>query len=103
MDQGNSENRPDSPIPGEELVGQLTACQGKLYGYIMSLLPDAHQARDVLQETNLVIWRKAAEYEAGTNFGAWVSRIAFYQVMAHRSRQKRDRHVSTCKSFAHNS
>lgn len=90
----------DIADPGEEFVGQLTACQGKLYGYIMSLLPDPHQAKDVLQETNLVIWRKASEFERGTEFGAWVSRIAFYQVMAHRSRQKRDRHVYSDETVA---
>jgi RNA polymerase sigma-70 factor (ECF subfamily) len=72
---------------------QITACQSRLYAYILSLTGDREQAREVLQETNLVIWRKADQFEEGTNFIAWVFQIARFQVLAYRQKIARDRLV----------
>ncbi|MEM6257728.1 MAG: sigma-70 family RNA polymerase sigma factor [Planctomycetota bacterium] len=77
----------------DAFVVQITACQSRLYAYILTLTGDREQAREVLQETNLVIWRKAEDFEPGTNFIAWVFRIARFQVMAHRQKIARDRLV----------
>ena len=76
-----------------DYVQLMIDTQGRLYGFILSLLCDPDQAREVLQETNLVLWRKADHFQMGTNFAAWAMRIARFQVMAHRQRQGRDRHV----------
>ena len=46
-----------------------------------------------MQETNAILWRKAHEFKLGTNFGAWMLRVAYFQVMAHRRRLTRDRLV----------
>ena len=72
---------------------QITACQSRLYAYILTLTGDREQARDVLQECNLVMWSKADEFEEGTNFIAWAFKIARYQVMAARQKTARDRLV----------
>lgn len=77
----------------EQFVRDLTECQPRLYGLIYSLLPDSEAARDVLQEANVVLWRKADQFEPGTNFNAWAAKVACLQVMAYRSKQRRDRHV----------
>lgn len=74
-------------------VELMTAHQGRLYAYILSLLGDVDQANDVLQETNVVLWRNAGEFRPGSNFQAWAFRTAHFQVMAHRQRQLRDRVV----------
>ena len=79
--------------PTEEFIQAFTSCQSRLYGFLLSLLGDVEQAQEVLQETNLVIWRKSGDFEAGTNYMAWALRIARYQVMAYRKRQSRDRLV----------
>jgi len=76
----------------ERLVGLITAHQRALYTYIFSLVRRAEDAQDILQETNLVLWRKAAESAAVDNFKAWAFRIAFIQVQAHNQRRGRDRH-----------
>ncbi|QDU58709.1 sigma-70 family RNA polymerase sigma factor [Aeoliella mucimassa] len=73
----------------EHFVQLLTDEQSKLLNYIAMLLGDPHAARNVLQEANLVIWRKAAEFELGTSFTAWSRKIAFWQAQAY----ARDRHV----------
>lgn len=66
----------------EQFVAALTGCQDSLFAFILSQLPQPHRARDVLQETNLVLWRKRAEFEPGTNFQAWAMSIAQFQVRA---------------------
>lgn len=76
-----------------EFVQLLTSHQGRLYAYLLSLLGDPEHARDVMQETNAVLWKKADEFESGSNFGAWMLKTAWYQVMAHRQKLNRDRLV----------
>jgi RNA polymerase sigma-70 factor (ECF subfamily) len=77
----------------EHFVAELTAKQNRLYAYIMALLPNPESARDVLQETNMVLWRKSGEFVPGTDFGAWAAKIAYFQVLSHRKRRRQDRHV----------
>ena len=81
----------DKSPPGDEFVLLITGMQARLYAYVLSLLGDPHQAADVLQETNLVLWRKAGEYVQGTNFAAWAYRVAHFQVLAFRQKVGRDR------------
>ncbi|MDF2378163.1 MAG: sigma-70 family RNA polymerase sigma factor [Verrucomicrobiales bacterium] len=75
----------------ESFVQQLTMGQNRLYGYIYSLIGDHHRAADVLQETNLVLWRKAAEFRPEADFIPWAFAIARFQVMANLRDQGRDR------------
>jgi RNA polymerase sigma-70 factor (ECF subfamily) len=84
---------PADPRDSDEFVELMTAFQPRLYAYILSLLGDAEVANDVLQETNLVLWRKAPDFTLGTNFKAWAFRSAHFQVMAQRQRQVRARLV----------
>jgi len=79
--------------PDEEFVQLLTGHQNRIYTYILILTGNPVDARDIMQETNLVLWRKASEYEPGTNFAAWAATIARYQVMYFRRRQMRNRIV----------
>jgi len=72
-------------------VQQLTGCQSRLYAYVYSLLNDAEVARDVLQETNMALWRKAKDYDATRPFLPWAFGVAFHQVRAARTRLGRDR------------
>lgn len=81
------------PEPSFEFVQLLTSHQSRLYAYVLSLLGDRTQAEDVLQETNAVLWRKAHDFKLGTNFSAWMLKVAYFQVMAHRRRLTRDRLV----------
>ena len=75
---------------GEQFVQRLTAAQSALYAFICSLLGGTREAQDVLQETNAVLWKKSAEYDAARSFLTWAYTFARYQVMAHRKRMSRD-------------
>ena len=80
-----------SPPQSESFVRHLTEHQSRLFGYIYSLLGDHSRASDVLQETNLVLWRKIDEYDAQKAFLPWAFAIARFQVLAHLRDKHRDR------------
>src|SRR5579871_2381594 len=75
----------------ELCIRDLTDLQVRLFAYLVSLLGDIHEARNVLQETNLELWRKSAEFMVGTDFGAWARAIAHYKVLASLRDKRRDR------------
>jgi RNA polymerase sigma-70 factor (ECF subfamily) len=77
----------------ERFVRNLTSAQPALYAYILSLLPNWNDANDVLQDANLVMWRRWEEYDEGTNFTAWAYKIIRYKVLALHRDRSRDRHI----------
>jgi len=77
------------------LVELITKNQGPLYAYIVSLLYRRQDSQDVLQETNMVLWKKRDEAPKNDEFIAWACRVAYYQVLAYRKRNVRDRHFFT--------
>ena len=92
--QFNQKNGGENSAPaqsGERFVQQLTENQNRVYGYIYSLLGDHSRASDVLQETNLVLWRKNEEFREGADFIPWAFSIARFQVLAYLRDKKRDR------------
>lgn len=83
----------DSDRSKEAFVQLLVSEQLRLLNYINVLLADPHAANNVLQETNLVLWRKAHEFQPGTSFSAWAQKVACWQVRAYVRDKSRDRHV----------
>ena len=75
----------------EQIVSLITRHQSTIKLVIACLLPDPADRDDVLQETNLVLWRKREEFREVRDFKAWASTIARYQVMAWRKRRSRKR------------
>ncbi|VAX41823.1 hypothetical protein MNBD_PLANCTO02-573 [hydrothermal vent metagenome] len=69
----------------------FTQYQRRLYLHILSQVASPVDAEEVLQETNVVIWRKYHQFEMGTNFWAWVCQISNYETLRFRSRKHRDK------------
>lgn len=76
-----------------DFVQLLTKAQLGLLRYITTLVGDPEAASNILQNTNLLLWQKADEFNPGTNFDAWATTIAYWQVRAYGRDRKRDRHV----------
>jgi RNA polymerase sigma-70 factor, ECF subfamily len=76
-----------------EFVQLLTGSQSRLYAYICSLTGRSAGARDILQDTNVVLWDKASEYDPARPFLPWAYRIAYFEVLAHRKNCARSRLV----------
>ena len=77
----------------ETYIRQLTDSQNALFGYLVTLLGDPVNAKEVLQETNVILWRKMGDFEPGSNFGAWSRKCAYFQALAFLRDRKRDPHV----------
>jgi RNA polymerase sigma-70 factor (ECF subfamily) len=71
----------------------LGGCQRKVFLYALGLLHNATDAEEVLQETNVVLWRKFDDYQPGTSFDAWACRVAYFEVLKFREKAARDRRV----------
>jgi RNA polymerase sigma-70 factor (ECF subfamily) len=71
-------------LPGmsPDFARQITESQGRLYAYIRSLVGSSSTAWDILQETNIVLWKKQNEFRPGSSFEAWSYTVARFQVLA---------------------
>ncbi len=74
----------------EEFVRLLTVHQGPILAYVRSLMPGFTGASDILQLTNITLWKKKDKFELGTNFKAWAFAIARNHVLDQRKRLKRN-------------
>jgi len=83
----------------EEFISNLTRNQRRLYAYLVTVLGDRDLADECLQRTNIVLWRKADEFEPGTNFEAWSTAIAKLQAKAARKTAVRERRLLSEASF----
>ncbi len=77
----------------EEFIELLTGAQSSVFAYVVSLCHDHARAKDILQETNVTLWRKAEDFEEGTNFTAWACRTAYFHVLNHRRKYSREQLV----------
>jgi RNA polymerase sigma-70 factor (ECF subfamily) len=64
----------------------MTQHQRRIFSYIYTLVPDRHDANDLLQETSLVICEMFHEFTPGTDFVAWACQVAYWQIR--KARQK---------------
>ena len=76
-----------------EFVRLWTRDARRVFGFVLTILPHREDAEEVLQETGITAWEKFDEYELGTNFRAWASRIAYFKVLEHRRSAGADRIV----------
>lgn len=75
----------------EDFVRLLTENQTRLYGYVYSLLSDHSRTADVVQETNVALWRKLADFDTNRPFLPWAYTVARFQVLAQLRDHRRDR------------
>ena len=61
-----------------------------LHGYVRSMLPDRHEASEVMQDVIVTLWQK---YEGAEDFRKWSFGVARMKVLHHLQRRMRDRHI----------
>ena len=64
-----------------------------LRGFVRSLVPTLEDAREVMQETASVLWRKFGELDSPEDFRRWAFGVARFEALAFRRDRARDRHV----------
>ena len=81
---------PTTPAdPAEQYLVLLNEHERALAAYVHTLVPDRHDAEDILQSCKLTMWKQFANFEPGSHFLAWARKIAFHQILNHRRSAKR--------------
>lgn len=97
-------SRTDNKIdhdPGERhsdtaFVALLTGHQLLLRNFVASLVPAIDVRADIVQEINILLWEKRANFELETNFKAWAFAVARYVVMNNQKRLRREGRLIFC-------
>lgn len=77
----------------QEFVTLLTKNQSRIRSFIVALMPGNPDVGDVLQETNLVLWKSRDRFQPGTNFRAWAFTVARLEILHYRARTKRSNRI----------
>lgn len=76
----------------ERLAACWTAAQPAVGAFIGSVVPNFHQAEEILQRVAVVLVRKFAEYDPRLSFVAWAISVAKYEILYFRRQHATDRH-----------
>ncbi len=85
--------QPTSSCTEPQFIRLITEHQTELAAYIRSIMPMVAGKKDVLQETNIVLWEKRAELQDISVFTSWAYRVAYFQTLAHLKKRKRQKTV----------
>jgi RNA polymerase sigma-70 factor, ECF subfamily len=80
---------PSDPKRTEQFIELLSSHQRQLLGYIVALVHNMDDAEDLLQQTNMVLWRKFDDYRPGTEFIRWACHVAHLEVLNFLRRSRR--------------
>ncbi|MBL4885977.1 MAG: sigma-70 family RNA polymerase sigma factor [Planctomycetaceae bacterium] len=90
-EDGKPGGKENSPGPDAEFIDQFVVTQRRVYLFLLAQLGNPDTAEEILQNTNVVIWSKWNQFEPGTNYVAWVYRIASLEILKYRQKNKRSR------------
>ena len=71
-------------INNEDFARLFMQNQPSLLRFVRSMVPQFADAEDVLQETAVALWKKAAEYDTEQPFLPWAMQFAKYKIYQHR-------------------
>ena len=74
-----------------EFIKLLTSHQVRLRAFALSLIPHWADAEEVIQEANLVMWKKFEQFTVGTSFFSWACKIIHLTAKDFRKRQGRSK------------
>jgi RNA polymerase sigma-70 factor (ECF subfamily) len=66
-----------------------------MYAFIRTMVFDPHDARDILQNVNVIIYRKREAFSLGSNFKAWAFTIARFECLTYLNDYKKTRNSAT--------
>ena len=71
----------------DEFAVLYSKCHLDMLRYVLTLLPDRHQAEDVVQETARLLWQKFDQYDSARPFWPWARKFAYLEVLKLRKRE----------------
>jgi RNA polymerase sigma-70 factor (ECF subfamily) len=80
------------PLQDDQFLRLYAEHEPSLHGYVRSLVPTREDAREVMQEVAVALWRKFGDLARREEFRPWAFGVARMEVMAWRRDKGRDRH-----------
>ncbi len=77
----------------EQFARAFVQYQDRVYGHIVTMLPNRHDAEDVFQQTSLILWQKWEQFDPERDFLSWSCGIARNEVRNFLRRHGRERVV----------
>jgi len=85
---------PDNRPTRDETFARLFGLnQGRVFAYIVTLLPHWADAEDVLQRTSIVLWKKMDQFDPSGDFVRWACGVAYRETLKYLKQQNRRRQV----------
>jgi RNA polymerase sigma-70 factor (ECF subfamily) len=81
----------DTVSKGEVFLGLFLKAQGRIFAYILTLLPHRGDAEDLMQEVSLFLWNRFDPANPPADFVAWGCRVAYFRIKEHRRAHRRQR------------
>lgn len=75
----------------EQFTRLWTEALPTVAGYVLAVVRDSHVAKDLVQETALVLLRKFEEWDSSREFLPWALGVAKLEILAHRRDTGRSR------------
>lgn len=88
-------SEPLSPADQELFTRHWTQASRMVADYISALVPNFHEAEDLLQNVAVVLLRKFPQYDPGQPFAFWAMGIARFEILGSRRTYARSRTVFT--------
>ncbi len=85
----------------EQFARLLGSCQRQVFLFALGMLHNTADAEEVLQETNMVLWRKFNQYQPDTDFAKWARQVAYYEVLKFLERRRSNEIVLTASAVEH--
>ncbi len=80
-------------LDDDEFLRRMLQGERELLRYVMALVPNREDARDVVQETLVALWKKRGSYDPAFPFVPWACRFAMNEIRLHRRRDSRWRWI----------
>jgi RNA polymerase sigma-70 factor, ECF subfamily len=82
-----------APLNHEQFMRLFLQSERELLRYVMALVPNVSDARDVVQETALALWREIGKYDPAKPFIPWACRFALNEARVFLRKESRQRRV----------
>jgi RNA polymerase sigma-70 factor, ECF subfamily len=75
----------------EEFLKLFTKHELRLRAFAMSMVANFADAEDVVQQANLLMWKRFDQFQLGTEFMSWAGRIVYLVALQHRQKQMQNK------------
>ena len=70
----------DKPFQHERFMRLFVEHERDVLRYVLAVVPNVSDARDIVQETAVALWRKMEEYDSARPFLPWACRFASIEI-----------------------